>query len=95
MTKVIDDIARIESGTIDAILRDIDSLKRDIAGATRGLSHDIADATRDMTRDAADQLATKGTRAAKAITLQIEEQPIASLVLAFALGYLGSRILLR
>jgi hypothetical protein len=40
-------------------------------------------------------LAAQGERSMKALTRQVEEQPVMSLLLAFALGFAGSRWLSR
>ena len=76
---------------IDHISPDISAIKRDIASLRR----DIAGATSTMTSDIAEQFTSRGGRAAKAISHQIEEQPLISLAIAFAVGFIGSKILLR
>ncbi len=90
---------------LHAILNDIASLKRDLATLTGHLRDGAVNATSDA-RSAAghlgdeavrlyENLASQGERSAKAITRQVEEQPVMSVLLAFALGFLGSRLLSR
>jgi len=42
-----------------------------------------------------ENLAAQGERSVKVIGRQVEEQPVVSLLLAFAVGFLGSRMLSR
>lgn len=73
-----------EQHEISAIRKDIIALREDIALATRGLSRDLAD-----------RVTERGGRAARAVTHQIEEQPLITLLLAAAFGFIGARVLLR
>jgi hypothetical protein len=73
-----------ESHDLSAIRRDIANLRDDLAGLTRGLGKNFSDS---VTRNSG--------RAAKAIGQQIDEQPLWTLVLVCAIGFVGSRLLLR
>jgi len=91
---------------LDAIVTDLASLKRDIAALTdhlkTGAINDANGATRDIAGHLGDEaerlygnLAAQGERSMKALGRQVEEQPVMSLLLAFALGFAGSRWLSR
>jgi len=89
-----------------AIMSDIASLKSDLATLAGHLKAGAVNATGDVARSAVGQLgdrasrvyenlAVQGKRSAQAISDQVEEQPVMSLLLAFALGFVGSRLLPR
>ncbi len=70
--------------------------------AARGAAGQLSDAARGAAGQLSDEalrvyenLAAQGQRSAKAIGRQVEEQPVMSLLLAFALGLLGGRLLSR
>lgn len=91
---------------LDAIAKDLATLRRDLAtlmehmkagaiGGANGMAQDAADRLGDEGKRLYDNLATQGERSLKAIGRQVEEQPLMSLLLAFALGFAGSRWLSR
>jgi hypothetical protein len=91
---------------LTSITGDIAALKRDLAQLMRHLKLDATETTRTAPRSAVDEiggeamrayetLAAQGERSVQAIGRQVEEQPIMSLLLAFAVGLLGSRMLSR
>jgi ElaB/YqjD/DUF883 family membrane-anchored ribosome-binding protein len=87
---------------IEAIGDDIASLKRDLAalaehvkrGAVSGATGAAAQLSSEAS-DIYDRLASESANSAKALSRQIEEQPLTSLLIAFALGFVGSRLLPR
>lgn len=92
-----------EAGSeVQAIMNDIASLRSDIAALTAHLGSTAKNAT----SSAADQIgaqasktldgiSAQGQRSAKAIGQQVEEQPLLALLIAFALGFVGSRLVSR
>jgi ElaB/YqjD/DUF883 family membrane-anchored ribosome-binding protein len=91
---------------LQAITSDIASLKHDLAALTRHLKLAASEKTRTAAQSAVEQisdeasrayenLTSQGKRAVKAIGRQVEEQPLVSLLLAFAVGFLGGRTLSR
>ncbi len=87
---------------IEAITDDIAALKRDLAALVehikRGTISSTSGAAAQFGDEAADiynQLAAEGARSARVLARQVEEQPVASLLIAFAIGFLGSRLLSR
>jgi hypothetical protein len=94
------------SPDLDALATDLAALRRDIAtlidhlrtGAINGTKGAAQHAAADLGADAErlyGNLAAQGERSMKALTRQVEEQPVMSLLLAFALGFAGSRWLSR
>jgi hypothetical protein len=89
-----------------AIISDIAALKRDLAalvghmkasamsGPGEAAQHAIGQLSEELTR-AYEAMAGQGEQSAKAIGRQIEDKPVVSLLLAFGLGLLGGRLLLR
>jgi hypothetical protein len=94
-----------KSSDLQAIISDVSALKHDLAALVRHMKTDVAENVTDA-RSAVGQLgeealrvygnvAAQGQRSVKAIGRQVEEQPIMSLLLAFAIGVIGSRVLSR
>jgi hypothetical protein len=87
---------------LDAIVSDLASLRRDLAALTAHLKIGAVSGAKGAARDVAGEaerlygnLAAQGERSMKALGRQVEEQPVMSLLLAFALGFAGSRLLSR
>jgi ElaB/YqjD/DUF883 family membrane-anchored ribosome-binding protein len=90
----------------DAIIRDVAALRQDFAdlmsqmksGALKG-ANDAADSILGRLGDNAnhlyDNVSAQGQRSVKAISRQVEERPIASLLIAFGVGFVASRLLSR
>jgi hypothetical protein len=85
---------------IEAITDDISALKRDLAALVdhvkSGAVASAAGAATQLSDGAHDiygRLAAEGANSAKMISRQVEEQPMVSLLVAFALGFVGSRLL--
>lgn len=99
--------SEVEKNTdLEAILNDIASLKRELGTLTGHLKTGAVDSATGAARDAAahlsdearriyGNLAEQGQHSVKAIGRHVEEQPIMSLLIAFALGFIGSRMLSR
>lgn len=91
------------------ISKDLAALKRDLADLATHLRSsaaasvgEAASAIRssagqfgDKTRSAYDELASQAERSTKAIAGQIEERPVISLLVAFAIGIVAGRIVSR
>lgn len=85
---------------------DIASLKDDVATLIRQMkelamreascfSQDAADTISDRASDIYETVSAKGRKSADALTAHVEEQPITSLLIAFAAGFIFSKILTR
>jgi hypothetical protein len=84
---------------IEAIREDIAALKQDLAAAVEtmrnnsvssvsGLAQQISDEASALYREVTD----RSTKATQALGTKVEEQPLTSVMMAFALGYVISRI---
>lgn len=101
MVSILKSTMNSETGTdIQAIMNDISSLKDDIAALTGHLKNNAINATNGAAEQIGDQaarvygnLSAQGQRSAKAISQQVEDQPLMSLIVVFALGFIGSRLL--
>ena len=91
---------------LQTVLSDIAALRADVAKLASHLSGSAINATSAAARGTADKISADATRiydtvaeqagrSAKAIGRQVELQPVASLLVAFALGYVGSRLMAR
>jgi ElaB/YqjD/DUF883 family membrane-anchored ribosome-binding protein len=77
------------------IASDIQALKDDLA---RLLAHVKTGATETVSSEASklyDTITAEGQRQAAALAHSVEEKPLASVLIAFAIGFVGGRILLR
>jgi ElaB/YqjD/DUF883 family membrane-anchored ribosome-binding protein len=96
----------ISKKDIDAVLADVAALKRDLAKAierfrntslddavehVQDLAEEVGDNVTELYKDAA----KRGQRSAKALSRKVEDQPLTSLMVAFAAGFLLSRIISR
>jgi len=77
------------------IASDIQALKEDLA---RLVDHLKTGATETVSSEASrlyETLTTEGQRRAAALAHSVEEKPLASVLIAFAIGFVGGRILMR
>jgi hypothetical protein len=95
------DSARMNTD-FEAITHDIATLKRDVAALVEHVKNGaVSSATgaaaqlKDGAQDIYGRLAAEGLDSAKALSRHVEEQPMTSILVAFALGFLGSRLLAR
>ncbi len=98
---------RAESpASFDTIVDDLGTLKRDLgrlmdqmkSGAIDGASETAQELLSQLNERASDlyeNMSEQGERSVKAITRQVEERPITSLLVAFGVGMIISRLLSR
>lgn len=90
----------------DAIIRDVAALRQDFAdlmsqmksGAFKGaneVAENILGQLGDKANHLYDSVTAQGQRSVKAISRQVEERPIVSLLIAFGVGFVASRLLSR
>ena len=90
----------------DAIIRDVAALRQDFAdlmsqmksGAFKGANEaaeNILGQLGDKANHLYDNVSAQGQRSVKAIGRQVEERPIVSLLIAFGVGFVASRLLTR
>jgi ElaB/YqjD/DUF883 family membrane-anchored ribosome-binding protein len=95
-----------EKTDLETLADDIAALKRDLAalmahvrsGATEGIAGAARQATSQLGEEAKelyDRLAAEGERTAQTISRHVDEQPLTSVMLAFAAGFVAGRILPR
>ncbi|HYM01780.1 MAG TPA: hypothetical protein VET85_02475 [Stellaceae bacterium] len=91
---------------LQVISADLATLKKDVARLMRQLKASAIDDGDASPRDAVEHIGdealrayrdwvAQGERSVRSLGRQVEEQPVTSLLLAFAAGFLGSRLLLR
>ncbi|GAB0118810.1 ElaB/YgaM/YqjD family protein [Acidisoma sp. 7E03] len=94
------------AGQTNRIAEDIAALKQDVAALIRQMkdlavreasrvSQDAADTISERAADLYDTVSDTGRRSADRISAHVEEQPVTSLLLAFAAGFIVSKILTR
>jgi ElaB/YqjD/DUF883 family membrane-anchored ribosome-binding protein len=103
---VTDETQAAATPDLDRVIDDLASLKRDFADLVNHLKSGAVkvagDAVRssvgplgDKARGAYHDLAAQGEHSAKAIGRKVEEKPITSLLVAFGVGILASRLMSR
>jgi len=91
---------------LEMISDDLASLKHDLAAlmghvksggfrAANEAAHNAAGQIGAWATDSYDNLAAQGKKSVKAIGHQVDEHPVASLLVAFAVGFFVSRLLSR
>jgi ElaB/YqjD/DUF883 family membrane-anchored ribosome-binding protein len=91
---------------LETLAKDFATMKNDIAaiaakfksGIGNGASDAMHDATSRLSERATDlyeNLSAQGKRSVKAVSDQVEERPLTSLLVAFAVGFCASKILWR
>lgn len=90
---------------LQTIMSDVAALKRDLAALVRSMKADVSEDVAcarsavgqwgDEALRVYENLAAQGGRSVKAVGRQVEQQPVMSLLVAFAVGFLGSRLLPR
>ena len=94
--------ARANGADLDAIRDDIDKLRKDLgrlmehvkSGALQNIAGQVEDMS-DEARRLYNRALAEGGRGADALARQVEERPLATLLIAFGLGFIGGRIVLR
>jgi ElaB/YqjD/DUF883 family membrane-anchored ribosome-binding protein len=90
----------------DAIVSDLAALRQDFAdlmsqmksGALKGANgaaENILNQLGDRAGHLYDSVTAQGERSVKAVSRQVEERPVASLLVAFGVGFIASRLLSR
>lgn len=102
-TKTMD--AKIKSqpaADLENLAEDMAALKRDFAAllshvknganqAARGAANRVGEKASDLY----DELGERGRKSAEAVRHEVEERPLTALAIAFAVGFIGGRLLSR
>ena len=94
------------SSDLDTLGDDVALLKRDLSRLVEHVKNGSYDVAKESTKDAVERLSgeadrlyrtlsKRGDRSIKAIGRQVEEQPLASLLVAFGIGLISGRLLGR
>lgn len=90
----------------DVIARDLAALRQDFAdlmsqmksGALKGANdtaENVLSQLGDRVSHLYDNVTAQGERSVKAVSRQVEERPVVSLLIAFGVGFIASRLLSR
>ena len=88
------DLANLQDDII-ALKRDVTSLLQHLKGNAIGTAQSAATQIDASAHRIYRNIAAEGGRSAKAIGRQVEDQPLASLLIALGVGYVGGRVLSR
>ena len=92
--KVEPDLAMFRED-LDALKRDVGSLIDHMKGGATNTVQDAAGEVKRRVRSLREEAGAQGDRSARAVNLFVENQPVAALSIAVALGYIGARVLRR
>jgi ElaB/YqjD/DUF883 family membrane-anchored ribosome-binding protein len=83
---------------LEKLREDIAALRSDLTRLVKSMSKDAGDLSNEAQREARrlySKLAKEGERSAKAVVHELEERPLTTLLIAFAIGFVGGRLLPR
>jgi ElaB/YqjD/DUF883 family membrane-anchored ribosome-binding protein len=82
----------------EKLREDIAALRGDLTRLVKSMSRDAGDLSNEAQQEARrlySKLAKESERSAKAIVHELEERPLTTLLIAFAIGFVGGRFLPR
>ena len=82
-----------DRANFDSILSDITELKKDLAKLMDHVKTNAASTVNDETRRIYKTVMSEGERSATALAHRIEDKPFASILIAFAIGFVGGNLL--
>jgi len=80
---------------IEKIRGDIASLKDDLARLVKGLASNAKGEISEESRRLYAKLSEQSERSAKLLAREVEERPLATLLLAFGIGFIGGSLMRR
>jgi hypothetical protein len=80
---------------LDAIRDDLDALKADLGGLLKHVKSGAVDGVSDEAKRLYGKLAAQSGETLDTFARQVEEKPLASLLIAFGVGFIVSRIFSR
>lgn len=80
---------------LEKIAGDIQALKKDLARLMEHIKTGTSDAVSDEASRFYDSIAAEGQKHAAALAQSVEEKPLRSVLIAFAVGFVAARILSR
>ena len=80
---------------LDAIKDEIDSLRKNLATLARQAGNGAVGKLSDRGHQIYDRLHDGGEHIVRAASHEIEERPLTSVLIAFAVGFVGGRLLAR
>jgi len=91
---------------LETLTKDFEAMRHDIAALASKFKNDAGDGVSDALQSAIDglsdratdlyeNLAAQGKRSVRAVSHQVEEQPLMSLLVAFGVGFVASKLLSR
>jgi ElaB/YqjD/DUF883 family membrane-anchored ribosome-binding protein len=80
---------------LDAIVKDVAALKKDIAALMSHAKESATDTVTGETRRLYDALSSESEQTLAALTRHVEERPVSSILIAFGLGFIGAHLLKR
>ena len=88
-------MSNTEAVDLDQIVKDVQALKKDLASLLERLKSGATETMSNEAHRLYDAVASESERQAAALARTVEEKPLISLAVAFAVGFLSARLLSR
>lgn len=82
-------------GDLEKIAGDIQALKKDLARLMEHIKTGASDTVSEEASRLYGSIASEGQRQAAALAQSVEEKPLTSVAIAFAIGFIAARVLSR
>jgi ElaB/YqjD/DUF883 family membrane-anchored ribosome-binding protein len=87
--------SKLESADLDTLKEEMEALRKNIATIARHLGNGAAGKISEEGHHLYSRLHDGGERVVRAASHEIEERPLTSVLIAFALGFVGGKMLSR
>lgn len=92
---VSEDVAALKADVAELIRQMRDLARHETGRMSRDAAETVSDKASDIYETVSESLSETGRRSADALSARIEERPFATLLMAFAAGFVFSKILTR
>ncbi len=92
---VSEDVAALKADVAELIRQMRDLARRETSRLSQDAADTVSDKAPDIYETVSETLSDTGRRSADALSARIEERPLATLLMAFAAGFVFSKLLTR
>jgi ElaB/YqjD/DUF883 family membrane-anchored ribosome-binding protein len=88
-------MSNTDTADLDQVMKDVQALKKDLASLLERVRAGATETVSEEARRLYNTFASESERQAAALAQTVEEKPITSLLIAFAIGFISGRVLIR